>query len=62
MKYYLVTLKFDYGKIRILTTAENEQAAKEKVCAAEKCPLTAVINIHQHSGAGYMIEKIINVY
>ena len=57
MKYYLVTLKFDYGKIRILTTAENEQAAKEKVCASENCPLSAIINIHQHSGAGYIITK-----
>ena len=55
MKFFLITLKFDYGKVRIITSAENEQSAKDKVCKSENCPLSAVYNCQQHSGAGYSL-------
>lgn len=42
MKRYTITLKTDLGLRRISTVAENEDKAKQIVCAAESAPLSAV--------------------
>lgn len=54
MNYYVATLKFDYGKFQIITTASSLQAAKDKICNSENCPPGAIIKITEHSGAGLM--------
>lgn len=55
MKYFSITLCFDYGKFVIITSASDEQAAINKVMNSENCPRCAITHISEHSGAGYFI-------
>ena len=52
MKYFKATLQFDYGKVCLITCANDKDAAIKKICAAENCPVCAIIHISEHSGAG----------
>ena len=54
MNTYKITVKHDTGKIVIRTIAQNEQAAKNMVMAAEGCPECAIVKVA-------MIEKEIYV-
>jgi len=55
MKYFIATLKFDYGKFTLITTASSKEAAITKICTSENCPPCAIIHICEHSGAGYIM-------
>ncbi|MDD5540950.1 MAG: hypothetical protein PHG61_09695 [Candidatus Marinimicrobia bacterium] len=39
---YILTVKHDHGSARIQVTAQNEQAARGMVMAAEHCPESAI--------------------
>jgi hypothetical protein len=57
MKFFLITLQFDYGKFRIITSGADEQSAKDKVCKSENCPLCAIIACTPHSGVNLKINN-----
>jgi hypothetical protein len=46
---YKVKVKHDDGIITIRTTASSEDAAKEKIMAAENCPKSAILNVEKVS-------------
>ncbi len=58
-KSFVVSLRHDLGIVRIKTSARNKSEAVRIVCAAEKCPLSAVLKVESsprqnppHGGKG----------
>lgn len=45
MNTYIITLKHDSGKTKLITNADNEAQAVKLVCDAEGCPPHAIIKI-----------------
>lgn len=42
---YLVTVDSDNGKVKIKTSASDEESAKKKIMQSEGCPSSAIVNI-----------------
>lgn len=45
MKEYIITLRHDHGRIRIMTTASSQEQAVKQVCDCEFAPRSAVIDV-----------------
>lgn len=46
LQHFTLRLRHDKGYISIRTVAKNEQAAREQVCAAERCPDSSVRRVY----------------